>query len=229
LAFESRKVLPTKINLIRLRRELKSMKRIRRVLEEKRDVLLLYIRQLIDEYEETYKKVAEYLMSAYQSYLNAVAESGYEAVRAAADSIPPTLTVNIETKILFAVKAPSLSVDESTVPPLAYSLTHVSPRIVPARNHMVEGLKNLLKLVEVEATLEKMIMELRETQRLLNALDYLIIPRYESAIKFIRRVLDDRMREEILRVKLMKKRLEKRARASRPIARAPQRPSTRSS
>jgi len=215
MGFATQRVLPTKINLIKLRRELRGLRRIRRVLEEKRDVLLLFIRQMIDEYEETYKKVAETLMKAYDEFLLAVAESGFETIKGVAATTPPVTLVDIRTRILFAVKAPSYTLAKEAIPMLIASVARVSPRLFDAREKLIEGLEALLKLAETEATLEKLLAELKETQRLLNALDYMIIPRYESAIKFIRRVLDDRMREEILRIKMLKKILEKRKATTR--------------
>lgn len=214
MGFAAQRVLPTKINLIRLRRELRGLRRIRRVLEEKRDVLLLFVRQMIDEYEETYKKVTEALMKSYDEFLLAVAESGFEAVKEVAATTPPTTLVDIRTRILFAVKAPSYILVKETIPMLIASVARVSPQLFDAREKLIVGLEALLKLAEAEATLERLLAELKETQRLLNALDYMIIPRYESAIKFIRRLLDDRMREEILRIKMLKRILEKRKAAA---------------
>ena len=215
MGFAAQRVLPTKINLIRLRRELRGLRRIRRVLEEKRDVLLLFVRQMIDEYEETYKKVAETLMKSYDEFLLAVAESGFEAVKEVAATTPPATLVDIRTRILFAVKAPSYMLVKETIPMLIASVARISPRLSGAREKLIVGLEALLKLAETEATLERLLAELKETQRLLNALDYMIIPRYESAIKFIRRLLDDRMREEILRIKMLKRILEKRKAVAR--------------
>lgn len=215
MAFATQRVLPTKINLIRLRRELRGLRRIRRILEEKRDVLLLFIRQMIDEYEETYRKVAGTLMKAYDEFLLAVAESGFETIKGVAATTPPVALVDIRTRILFAVKAPSYMLAKEAVPTLIASVARVSPRLSGAREKLVGGLEALLKLAETEATLERLLAELKDTQRLLNALDYVTIPRYESAIKFIRRVLDDRMREEILRIKMLKRILERRRAARR--------------
>ncbi len=50
MAIDPRKVLPTKINLIRLRREYRMIKKIRDVIEEKREVLLHYIRSAAEAY-----------------------------------------------------------------------------------------------------------------------------------------------------------------------------------
>ncbi len=48
----SQKVLPTKINLIQFRRQLRLITVIKRLLENKREVLLLYLRTYASEYEK---------------------------------------------------------------------------------------------------------------------------------------------------------------------------------
>jgi V/A-type H+-transporting ATPase subunit D len=51
--------------------------------------------------------------------------------------------------------------------------------------------------------------ELQRTQKLLNALEYVIIPQYDSAISFIRATLEEREREEFVRLKKVKVVLDK--------------------
>ncbi|AEM39839.1 V-type ATPase, D subunit [Pyrolobus fumarii 1A] len=202
-----RKVLPTKINLIRLRREYRAIRRIRRVLEEKRDVLLLYIRQSIDEYEESYKKVSEALMRAYEEFMMASAEAGFDPIHAFARTVSPELRVDIQERVLFAVRVPALNLKHETIPKVLPSPLRTVPRLVFARKLLIEGLESMLKLAETEIALRKLINELRETQRLINAIDNQIIPRYEKTIKYIKLVLDERMREEVIRLKMLKRKL----------------------
>jgi len=202
------RVLPTKINLIRLRRELKNLQRIRKVIEEKRDVLILYIRQMGQEYEQAYRKAAAALAEAYRDYFLALmASGGLEQVRPVLESVRPSLEVDVGTRVLFAVKTPSLSLVEDSIPGLPVAAARVTPELLKARERLVEAFRELLRVVEAEAALRSLLEELRETQRLLNALDYNIIPSYQQSIKYIKLVLDDRMREEIIRLKTLKKRL----------------------
>jgi len=62
----SRRVLPTKLNLITLRRQLRLIKTIRRILENKREVLLLYLRSYASEYESVYGEVSNALKTSYR-------------------------------------------------------------------------------------------------------------------------------------------------------------------
>lgn len=202
------RVLPTKINLIRLRRELQGMKRIRKVIEEKRDVILLYIRQLGDEYRREYEKVSDTLNEAYQDFFKALMSSGgLEAARPVLDSLPQTGQVDVATRILFAVKTPAYRLLEETLPPPPLAAARLAPAVIIARTKLLEAFKSLLKVVEAEAAIEKLLAELKDTQRLLNALDYNIIPSYEENIKYIKLILDDRLREDITRLKGLKRKL----------------------
>ncbi|TRM82674.1 V-type ATP synthase subunit D, partial [Sulfolobus sp. F3] len=68
----SQKVLPTKINLIQFRRQLSLIKVIKRLLENKREVLLLYLRTYASQYEKIYNEVNQVMAEVYDSYLRAV-------------------------------------------------------------------------------------------------------------------------------------------------------------
>ncbi|MGC9187158.1 MAG: V-type ATP synthase subunit D, partial [Fervidicoccaceae archaeon] len=65
--------------------------------------------------------------------------------------------------------------------------------------------------IELENSIYRLIAELKSTQRLINSIDYAIMPDYERTIKYISLVLDERMREEFMRLKVLK---EKRVKAS---------------
>jgi len=211
LEFGGSRVLPTKINLIRLRRELATLKRIRRVIEEKRDVLLLYIRQLGAEYRKAYEDAARKLAEAYRDFYSALAAiGGLEQAKPVIERVPESLRVEVVPRILFAIKTSGFQLRKETIPREAFSALRLSARAVEARDKLVEALSSLVKVVEAETALRRLLQELRETQRLLNALDYNIIPSYESSIKYIKLVLDDRMREEVVRLKTLKRRLERR-------------------
>jgi len=205
---DPRKTLPTKINLIRLRREQKTIKRIRKVLEEKRNALILYIRSMIDEYERLYSEVSGELSKAYKFFEKALLLMGYEEARRTALSYTPSLRIRVKEKVLFAVRVPSLKVDEKTIPeidtPVNAPLEFI--RFMQETRRVFVG---FIKLVELEYALRKLIEELRGTQRLINAIDNVILPSYERTIKHIKLVLDERMREEFLRLKMLKRRREK--------------------
>jgi len=72
-----------------------------------------------------------------------------------------------------------------------------------------EAFKEYLKVIELEQTIRRLLEELKETQRLINALDNVVLPTLDRAISFIKMILDERAREEFIRAKFIKRRLEK--------------------
>ncbi len=207
MAVDPRKVLPTKINLIRLRREVKMLQKIRGVLEEKREVLLHYIKSSAEEYAAYQEKVLEKMNEIFREYYKGVAEEGFSRVESYAESTPTTLEIEVGTRILFAVKTPTFKLNPKTVPSPPFP-TDSSPHLTKSVIMLRELLPDLLKMAEYEEAMRRLIDELRETQRLINAMDYVILPSYQQAIKFIKTVLDERMREDFVRLKMLKKKLQ---------------------
>jgi V/A-type H+-transporting ATPase subunit D len=60
------------------------------------------------------------------------------------------------------------------------------------------------KAAEYENAIFSLAKELERTQKLINALEYIIIPQYQDAIYFIKATLEEREREEFVRIKKVK-------------------------
>ena len=65
-------------------------------------------------------------------------------------------------------------------------------------------LPKICKAAEYENAIFSLAKELERTQKLINALEYVIIPQYEHAISFIRSALEEREKEEFVRLKKVK-------------------------
>ena len=207
MAIDPRSILPTKINLINLRRNLNTIVKIRKILEDKRDVLLLNIRIVSNEYAKVQKTVIEKLEKAYEMYFLALSESGFSSLDIIEKSISKTVRINIGERAAFGIKVPVLAVDRESLQDPSYLSTTLPITIAIASRILKDVLEDLIKMVEAEATLNRLIDELRNTQKLINALDYVIVPNYRLAIKRIKLVLEERMREDFTRLKLMKRKL----------------------
>lgn len=213
LAIDPKRVLPTKINLIKLRREERMLKRIRNIIEEKREVLLHYIKSYAEEYNRYQKEVYEKIYDVFNEYYLGLASEGIERIEAYTGNVSDILQVTVTSRILFAVKVPVFTLDKSTLPPIPLPLD-AHPSIVSSFMRLRDLIPLILKLAEYEETLKRLIMELKDTQRLINALDYVILPSYAEAVKYIKNILDQRLREDFIRLKLIKKKLEARAEAT---------------
>ncbi len=221
MAVDVRSTLPTKINLIRLRREYATIKRIRRVMEEKREVLLHYIRSVAEEYNRYQKEVYGFLEDMFTTFYRGEAAEGAERTWALASAVRDELKVRKSTMVLFSVKTPVFQlVPESIASPALPP--GVSPDLVESYVMLRDELPAILRLAQYEETVKRLIEELRDTQRLINAMDYVIMPSYERAMKFISMVLEERAREDFVRLKHLKRRLVAVEERATVTGRAPQ-------
>jgi V/A-type H+-transporting ATPase subunit D len=69
----------------------------------------------------------------------------------------------------------------------------------------------IVRVAELESTLINLVEEVKRTQRRINALEQFLIPRYEETVLLIAGILEERDREEFVRVKKVKSLIEKRA------------------
>lgn len=204
LAVDPRRTLPTKINLIRLKRDLAMIRRVRRVMEEKREVLLHYIRSTAEDYDKYQNEVFGNIVGLFTSYYRGVASEGLLKVNEYAESVQESFKIKTGIRVLFSVKTPIFS-------PILESLANPafqpgsSPDLIESYIKLKEILPSILNLAMYEETILRLIDELKDTQRLINALDYVILPSYEKTIKYITSVLDERMREDFVRLKMLKR------------------------
>jgi V/A-type H+-transporting ATPase subunit D len=205
----SQKVLPTKINLVQYKNQVKLVRNIKRLLENKREVLLLYLRNYAAEYERLYTEVNETLKVVYESYLQAVSSEGIKNIETIADSQSPSLSVSGSTKVIFGVKIPIIQLNEASIPPKPFSEVETSPYLSESYDRMKEALMKVMELVELESTIRALVAELKKTQRLINSIDTSILPFYNKSIKYIKQVLDDRAREDFIRLKVIRKILQR--------------------
>lgn len=206
----STKVLPTKINLIRFRSEIRIITNIKRLLENKREVLLLYLRSYAAEYEKIYSEVTQALKEAYNSFLQAVADEGLNNIELIANTQSRSLLVSSALRVIFGVRIPFISIDEKSIPEKPFSEVETSPYLSEAYDKIKEALVKVIKLVELESIIRSLTNELRKTQRIINAIDTSILPFYSGSIKYIRSILNDKSREEFIRLKVIRRVLQRR-------------------
>ena len=75
---------------------------------------------------------------------------------------------------------------------------------------MRQVLPHICRAAEAENTIFRLAKELEKTQRLINALEYVIIPSYKDSIKFIASTLEEREREDFVKLKHLKAIMEQR-------------------
>ncbi|ALU11768.1 ATP synthase subunit D [Ignicoccus islandicus DSM 13165] len=205
----AKRVLPTKINLIRLKQRQKVVKKIQKLLEDKRDILLIYLRRAIADYQRYYDEYSKHLEKAQEYMALAFVQSGALECKQEVAYIPETLKAKIATRSAFGVKIPVVEFESATAAS-SLSLVFSSPYMDAAKEEMEKAMKSLAKALNAEMSMYRIMNELRRTQRLINAIKYSVLPDIQKNIKFVKQVLDDRQREEFMRLKLIRNKLQSR-------------------
>ncbi|HPU76825.1 MAG TPA: V-type ATP synthase subunit D [Thermosynergistes sp.] len=197
------KVNPNRMELSRLKKRLAAAKRGHKLLKDKQDAL---IKEFLAKAKATREKRSELegeLASCYQSFLMARAQM---------------LPVMLEQALLFATgqceirrsfrNVMSVSVPRYEVTQeggrLNYGLAMTSGSLDVALERFTALLPKLVDLAAEEKALRFMAKEIERTRRRVNALEHVLIPSFEDAIKEITMKLDEMERSNLSRLMVIK-------------------------
>ena len=205
-------VLPTKIELIGTRRRLGTAIRVKKVLDDKRDVLLKRLDEMIQQAGQARDEISQPLSDAYLALYDAYLKLGPLRLEGIAANTPPMVEADVNVRRVVDVDIPSVKLSEAEAG-MTYGFADTNVAVDRASMQMRRVLPSIFKAAEFENAIFRLAKELERTQRLLNALEYMIIPRYQSSIRYIQATLEEREREEFVRLKHVKKILERKAEA----------------
>lgn len=199
------KVNPTRIALLRLKKELKVAKKGHKLLKDKRDGLVKKFMTVIYEARDLRQSVESRLGSAFDSYSRASAMTTAATLDAA--FLAPSAKVDLDVKVnsVMSVKIPEFTVEKEGSP-FSYGLLETTGDLDNAIVKFDEVIVDILRLAALEKTAESLAEEIEKTRRRVSALENVRIPNLNDTIKFITMQLDERNRDAVvstMRVKAM--------------------------
>ncbi len=205
-------ISPTKSNLIKTKDILELAKIGYSLLDQKRSVLISEMAQLIDRAKEIQGEIDKRFNRAYQCLKVTNVTMGIDNVERIAIGTPPTATVEIIEKSTMGVTIPIMSLkkdDEKQSKLPNYSIYRTTQSLDTAIRELKNMLEFIVELAEVETSVYRLAKEIKSTQKRANALEYILIPRYEATKKFIEESLEEKSREEFFKLKVLKKKHSK--------------------
>ncbi len=196
-------VKPTRMFLLEIRRKKELAKNGHKLLSEKRDSLIAEFFKIIDLRNQLRDKVEKELRDAYGSLIEAEMVMGKTSVEDIARQVEPFGDVKTTTMNIMGVLTPQMEIEEIESK-IDYGFLHTSAKLDEATLKFKKVLKDIVKLAEVEGTIEDLAREIEKTKRRVNALEHIFIPRFEATEKYIELVLDEREREDFFRRKRIK-------------------------
>ena len=205
-----KRVVATKIELIKIRRSMQISKMVHKILDDKREVLLKKIDEMIDEANKARADIWDPLDDIYKAIFHAYLSLGTSTIQSLSSSTPPSINVDVHIKRIVDVKIPALEISsKKEVQNLTYGFADTNSSVDQATKLIKNILPGICKAAEYENAIFSLAKELEKTQKLINALEYIIIPQYQEALSFIKSTLEEREREEFVRLKKVKAVIEK--------------------
>ncbi len=198
------KVRPTKIELIKLRRRLTLAKRIQKIVKDRLSILTLEFLQIAREVVEAKNNLLAVLSGGYKSLSIAAGYHGYITIEKELVASEAGITVVTGSRNVAGVRIPSLEMDVATGSIRGYNLVDTSASLDQTTDLFNKCLDAIVQLAELQRSLELMGMEINRTKRIVNALEYMVIPSLEITIKFLNMKFEERDREEKSRLKRVK-------------------------
>jgi V/A-type H+-transporting ATPase subunit D len=202
-------VHPTRMELLTLRKRRKIAERGRDLLREKLDALMMEFFQFVREINTLRAKAQDLLAEAYESFVEAQMAMGYMKLEQTSVGVDDRFSIESKTRNIIGVTIPYIQVNVKPLTTFPYSIYDTSITLDEATLKMADAIKAIAELSSAEAAVKKLAEAIAATKRRVNSLEYVIIPRMLSTIRYIEMHLEEAEREDFFRLKRIKSRMAK--------------------
>jgi len=189
----------TRMELLRLKKRLNLAWRGHKLLKDKRDELMRQLLEVIDEVKELRLSIEKEFQSIVERFVLEKASIGSYQVEQELLLPVKKISVSISERNIIGVHVPvyAKEVSGDIIP---YGYMNTSGEMDIALNDFDKSIESLLDLAEKEKAVQLMAMEIEETRRRVNVLEYKLIPGIIETIRFITMKLDEIERSNTVRL-----------------------------
>mgnify|MGYP000315483006 CR=1 FL=1 len=203
---EKLNVSPTKSNLVNTKGSLKLAREGYELLDKKRNVLIQEMMKRIGEAKEIQSEINNYFYEAYQALQSVDITQGIKTVEDIATGIDFVDDIKIRSYSVMGVEIPEVEVISEDIIP-RYSFFRTNMALDRAFKNFKRVVSLISRLAEIETSVYRLATSIKKTQKRANALDNILIPKYENTVKYIQDTLEEKEREDFYRVKMLKNKL----------------------
>ena len=200
-------VSPTRMELTRLKGKLRTAQRGHKLLKDKRDELMKQFLDTVREVRALRREVEEELMAVHASFTVASALMSAQSLEQALLYPKQSVELSMSTQNIMSVNVPVYDFQMSTrsdadIYPYGFAAT--SGELDSAVDALGKVFQKMLKLAQIEKAAQLMAEEIEKTRRRVNALEYVMIPNTQEAIRYITMKLDENDRATTTRLMKVK-------------------------
>lgn len=201
------KISPTRMNLLQNKVQTSLAGEGVNLLKNKRDALVKEFFTMVREMFSFRDELDERVRKAANTLNLALGIDGPHVVKSVGMSTKRQVSLEVERRNIWGIRVPELEKKSvvRSVMARGYGIHTVSSRIDRAANSF-EGILNLIiTMASNEVRVKRLGDEIRKTTRRVNALEQVVIPALKGQTRFIESTLEEREREDLFRLKRLKK------------------------
>lgn len=196
--------MPTKGNLIAIKKSLALAKVGFDLMDRKRNILIREMMMLIKHASTIQYKIDSTYSRAYEALQKANITLGM--CEEIAGTVPIDDSLKVSYRSVMGVEIPIVSLSEEEQATIPFGLYNSNSMLDEAYRRFIEVKRLTADLAEIENSVYRLADAISKTQKRANALKNIVIPRFENNVKFISDALDEKDREDFSRLKVIKKR-----------------------
>ncbi|MFW6180419.1 MAG: V-type ATP synthase subunit D [Spirochaetota bacterium] len=205
----ARNVAPTRTNLLRMREELEFAQLGHQLLDQKRNILVVELLNLVDQAVDFQRRAEEALHGAFRSLEEAVLAMGKRRLRCLACGVHAEVSITLKTRRVMGVTLPVVETGFPDTGP-QYGLMDTSFWADSAQAEFRKVLQIMGRLAELKVSVLRLAREVKRTIRKVNALEKIAIPDLRETVAFVQGAIEEYEREMFTLMKMVKERLERR-------------------
>lgn len=199
----SSQIIPTRMELSRIKDKLAVARKGHKLLKDKRDELMRQFLIMVRENMELRKHVEEGIRQANINFIVAKAGMDAETLNTALMAAKQKVTLGVSTKNVMSVNIPVFDVRTKTASETdiySYGYAFTSSELDGAIKSLADIRDDMILLAEKEKACKLMAAEIEKTRRRVNALEHVIIPEAQKNIKYISMKLEETARDNTIRL-----------------------------
>lgn len=210
-------VKPTRMELMKTKAQIKLAEQGRDLLREKMDALIQEFFKILNTVSTSRDELDTISRSADMALLVAQAVDDPVTIRSASFATRRAITVDITGKNIMGVPVPVIEKKRVSKSMLerGYGVIATSGRIDETAERFEAELDLLIELAETETAMRRLGSEIQRNRRRVNALEQVLIPELKSQAKFIKNAIEEREREDLFRLKKVKRIIERKKRKAK--------------
>lgn len=199
-------VNPTRMELTKLKRKLKTATRGHKLLKDKLDELMKQFLDIVRRNMELRVEVEKHLNVAQKNFIIARAVMSDDVLTAALMLPKQSVKVTVDNKNIMSVNVPrfTFEMQGTQADCYPYGFAFTTGELDVAVNSFSAALKPMLELAEMEKTSQLLAQEIEKTRRRVNALENVLLPNIKETIKYISMKLEETERSATIRLMKVK-------------------------